>query len=249
MVSVNIWRQCALYGKKIIILIALVLFMYHTQAQDASFSKDRSWIDKNLPYYDDRLIHYGFTLGLNTTRFIPTESNYYLNPKDSVTSITAPYNAGFSLGFIFNLKLAEFFDLRALPTVSFYQRDVDYKLGTKSSSVQSTESTFLELPLLVKYKSQRHGNSRMYVVGGIKPGIEAGAKKKEKKDTDLRTNNKDLSIDYGFGFDIYYPLFKFSPEVRFSHGLSNMLNHDNNPYALSLKKIVTHTVTLYLHFE
>ena len=89
----------------------------------------------------------------------------------------------------------------------------------------------------------------MYVVGGLKGGIEAGAKKKDKKETELRTQNKDLAIDIGVGFDIYYPLFKFSPEIRFSQGIPNMVVHDPNPYARSVNKMTTHTVSLYLHFE
>lgn len=219
------------------------------QAQDTSFDKEKKWVNRNLPYYDDRILHYGFTLGLNSTRFKATESNAYMDAADSVVSITTPRNTGFSLGFILNIKMGAYFDMRLLPTVSFYQRDVVYNFASNFSSTQTTESTFIEVPLLCKYKSQRHGNTRMYMVAGIKPAIEAGAKKKEKKDSDLRTNNLDFNIDYGFGFDFYYPLFKFSPEIRFSHGLVNMLNKDENPYSLELKKLVSHTITLYLHFE
>ena len=87
------------------------------------------------------------------------------------------------------------------------------------------------------------------MVGGVKPGIETGAKKKEKPNTDLRLNSFDFAVDYGVGLDIYYPLFKFSPEIRISHGLYNMLIHDPNAYSQSLLKLTTHTITLYLHFE
>lgn len=235
--------------QKIVLLLLFSLSASHMMAQDASFNKDKKKIDKNLPYYDDKLLHYGFTLGLNSTRFLMKQSDKFVDPKDSIRSMSTPRNTGFSLGFILNVKMGAYFDVRLLPTFSFYQRDVVFNYAQKSPSVQTTESTFIEVPLLVKYKSQRHGNTRMYVVAGLKPGIEAGAKKKEKKDTDLRTSNKDLSIDYGFGFDIYYPLFKFSPEIRFSHGLLNMLNKDDNEFSLNLNRLSTHTITLYLHFE
>jgi len=223
---------------------------FNIAAQDASF-KDRSskWTSKNLPYYDDRRLHYGFILALNSTRFKPTVSNYYLSDADSVVSITGTRTPGYTVGIILNLRLAEFFDLRLLPTFAFYQRDVNFLFKNKFSSIQTTESTFIEIPLMCKYKSQRRGNFRMYMIGGLKAAVETGAKKKEKKDTELRASNFDLSIDYGFGLDIYYPLFKFSPEIRFSHGLLNMLNKDNNIYSKSLDRLSTHTVSLFLHFE
>ena len=166
-----------------------------------------------------------------------------------MVSIISTRNPGYSVGFIINLRLGEFFDLRLLPTFAYYQRDVSFVFKNKFSIIQSTESGFMEIPLLCKYKSQRRGNFRMYMIGGLKAAVETGAKKKEKKDTELRTNNIDLCIDYGFGIDIYYPLLKFSPEIRFSHGLLNMLNNDNNNYSKSLDRLSTHTVSLFLHFE
>lgn len=249
MSSINFWSKLALYWQKITLVIIAVFSAACLSAQDASFNKGHQFGDRNLPNYDDKILHYGFTLGLNSTRLKPTPSLNYVNPQDSIISITAPRTTGFTLGFILNVKIGPFFDLRLLPTVAFYQRDLNFVFAKNFTSSQIAESTFIEIPLLCKYKSERHGNTRMYLIGGLKGAIEAGAKKKEKKETDLRTNNVDLSIDYGFGFDIYYPLFKFSPELRFSHGLLNMINKDNNIYATSMKRAVTHTITLYLHFE
>lgn len=251
MQKINIRRKFALHLQKINLLgLLIVASSTNLFAQDASF-KDREskWSSNNLPNYDNRWLHYGFSLALNNTRFKPTVSNYYLSAADSVVSLTGTRNTGFSLGFILNMKMTDFLDLRLLPTVSFYQRDVNYIFKNKFAITQSTESTFIEIPLVVKYKSQRRGNFRMYMVGGLKAAIEAGAKKKEKKDTELRSNNYDLSVEYGFGLDIYYPLFKFSPEIRFSHGLLNMLEIDNNIYSKNLDRLSTHTVSLYLHFE
>ncbi len=248
MATSDFWHKLFVHRKKVVLSVIFTLLSLFTNAQDASFNKQKKWVDRNLPYYDDRLLHYGFTLAVNSTRFRPQLSDNYFS-KDSITSITAPRATGFTLGFILDLKMGAYFNLRLLPTVSFYQRDVKFKYAGSTESVQTTESTFIELPLLCKFKSERHGNSRVYLVGGLKPAIEAGAKKKEKKESDLRTSNLDLSIDYGFGFDIYYPLFKFSPEIRFSHGLLDMVNNDQNLYRLNLKKLSSHTVTIFLHFE
>jgi hypothetical protein len=242
METVNFWDKLYLHRSKINFLIIFLMLASHGWTQVKR--KD----DINLPNYDERKIHYGFTIGINSTRFRPVHSSYYVR-EDTVKSAVAPRSLGFSLGFVLNYKFADYFDLRLLPTVAFYDRKVVYTLANKQQVEQTTESTFIELPFMAKYKSERRGNLRFYLVGGFKPGIEAGAKKKEKKESELRTENYDLTVDYGIGADIYYPLFKFSPEIRFSHGLLNLLNNDPNVYSQSLNRLTTHTVSLFLHFE
>jgi len=103
--------------------------------------------------------------------------------------------------------------------------------------------------LLFKLKSERRANTRMYFLVGGKYSIASGLRKKDKKPDELRTINNDLSIEYGFGFDIYYEYFKFSPEIRFSHGLFQSYANDPNPYANALKQLNTHTVTISFHFQ
>lgn len=242
MEKINFWNKFYLYRSKIVLSCLFVLTL---SISGFSQIKHRPI---NLANYEDRKLHYGFTLGLNSTRYSLIHSDFYVR-EDTVTSVLAPRSVGFSLGFILNYKLADYFALRLLPTVSFYERKVEYLLIDGSKIDQITESTFIEIPLLAQYKSQRRGNLRFYVNAGLKAGIEAGAKKKEKKPSELRTQNFDLSFDYGIGMDIFYPFFKFSPEIRFSHGLLNMLNNDPNVFANSLNRVTTHTVSLFLHFE
>lgn len=224
--------------KYLSLLILSLFVVLKVQAQDPRWT--------NLPTYDDKALHYGFTLGVNASGFKSKVANGYF--KDTVKNVYATYTPGFSLGFIVNLRLHDHFDLRLLPTVGFYSRSITYDF-TNSSETQTIESTFVEFPLLLKYKSQRRNNSRMYVIGGFKGAMEAGAKKKQRKSTDLRTDGFDLCLDMGVGFDFYYQLFKFSPEIRFSHGLLNLLSHDPNIYSSSLSRLSSNTISIYLNFE
>ncbi len=249
MQRIDFWGKLHIYGHKVTLCFLFVIGIASSgfsQAEKKMYGRYTGAV--NLPYYDDKRFHFGFTLGLNTTRLVPTPSKQYF-ANDTISSVQSKNNGGFSLGFIVNYRLADYWDLRLLPTVAFYERDVEFNTKAAGSTVQANESAYIELPLLVKFKSQRRRNSRMYTVAGLKPGIETGAKKKDKSDQTLRLNSSDLAIDYGVGVDIYYPLFKFSPEIRISHGLTNMLIHDPNAYSQSLMKLTTHTVTLYLHFE
>jgi hypothetical protein len=226
--------------KYVSILFFLLLIAFKSQAQDPRWT--------NLPKYDDKFLHYGFTIGVNMSGFKDQVSKAYF--KDTLKGAHSVYSPGFSLGFIVNARLHEHFDLRFLPTVGFYTRSIVYDFNNNYPTVnQSIQSTFIELPLLLKYKSQRRKNSRMYMIGGVKPSIEAGAKKNELLPSNLRTTGFDLCIDYGFGFDLYFALFKFSPEIRFSQGMLNLLNNDPNIYSSSLSKLTSHTISLYLNFE
>ena len=237
-------------------------------AQDAkNFQKGEDKIIKrkgqNLVAYDDKKLHYGFFLALNRSAFRTKPSQYF---NDQVVGDTMPLRAiainprqfvGFTTGFILNVRLHDFFDFRLLPTVSFYSRYMDFRLKPPNSSrtdsivteLRQSTFSFVEMAFLMKYKSMRRNNTRMYVLGGVKPGIEVGAKRKELGDDRLRSKTKDLQVEYGFGFDFYYPLFKLSPELRFSHGIVNMRNRDPNIFAQSIQRMNTHTITLYFNFE
>lgn len=214
---------------------------------------------QNLVAYDDRFLHYGFFLALNRSAFRTRTAPFFneqladshLHADQKIYAINPRRFVGFTTGFIVNFRLSEFFDARLLPTVAFYQRFVDFRYQNDSIVTELKQSTFsfVELPIMFKYKSVRRNNTRMYMIAGIKPSFEVGSKKKEIQDDRLRAKTFDINIDYGFGFDFYYPLFKFSPEIRFSHGLLNLRNPDPNAYAKSIKKLYTHTITLYFNFE
>ena len=60
----------------------------------------------------------------------------------------------------------------------------------------------------------------------------------------------DISLEIGFGSDLFFQLFKFSPELRYSRGLRNMLNgKNNNQYNLPLDKIIVHNISFFFTFE
>jgi hypothetical protein len=58
-----------------------------------------------------------------------------------------------------------------------------------------------------------------------------------------------MSLEAGIGLDLYFPLFKFSPEIRFSRGITNVLDNTQNAYGLPLKHVNTNTITMYLLFQ
>ncbi len=235
-----------LHRKKIILVSLLLLVLLAPKAFSQRNTSD------NLPDYDDRWLHYGFLVGLHTSSFRIQYSDQFLE-MDSLHSIMPVNNFGFSLGLIANVRLAQYLDFRITPEVVFYQHQIDYNIISQGQSMvdkQTVESTFVEVPILFKYKSVRRDNLGMYLVGGVEPGIDATGK---KNDDDPRNrvviSKTNLSVQVGFGLDMYFQLFKFSPEIRYSRGITNILGDADSRYLEGLKSANTNTVTLYLLFE
>jgi hypothetical protein len=244
MQNTHFWYKLNLHRLKIGFVFLLTLCALAGEAQKLR------WVEKNNPNYDNRKLTYGFLIGLHTTTYQLKYADQFVTPQfDTVFAVRPSWAAGFSLGFIVNYRLDDQLDIRLTPKVGFYEHHLAYMYTNgKPTDNQLVETTMVEFPILLKYKSERRGNVRMYMIGGVVPGIEASGKKKQE-DRTLQVNTTNLSIDAGFGFDLYYPLFKFSPELRFSHGLVNMLSNTTDKYGQPLKRVSTNTITLYFLFQ
>ena len=241
---INIWNLLYIYRNKIARILVLALFIpLSSMGQEAC--------QYNLPFSDAKWLHYGFSIGLHTSSFQLKYSDKFVTPEmDSVHSIMPGNAFGFSLGFITDFRIEDQFNIRVLPKVSFNEFPVDYNYTDGSTNQQLIESTFVEIPILLKYKSERHKNFRVYFVGGVAPGFEvSGKKRKEQSNNRLLTNDFNLNMELVFGIDMYYPLFKFSPEIRFSKGLLNLLKEDENGFSDGIESLKMNVVTLYLQFS
>lgn len=209
---------------------------------------------RNLPFYDEKKLHYGFAIGLHQSRLhIQQYSELFAN-RDDLDTLKAAYpllSPGFSLGIILNARLGnELWNLRFVPNVCFYERMTKYDFNKGSSMTDLTEATYIELPLLIKYKSLRRNNTRFYMIGGFSYNMKVGGRK-ELLDTNLLTADRNLEIQYGVGWDRYLDLFKFALELRFSHGIPNILSVEDSKKQLAdpIGRLTTHKITLYLNFE
>jgi hypothetical protein len=240
-----IWNKLHLHRFKIAFTLMLIACAFHSEAQ-----KTR-WVEKNNPNYDNKKLTYGFLIGIHSSAFqIKYSDRFVTRDLDTVSAVLPSWSSGFSLGFIVNYRLTEFLDLRITPEVAFYENKIRYQFTNDPPIDETVENTVVEFPILLKYKSERRGNIRMYMVGGIKPGIEASGKKNiDQTRPTLEVKETHLNLEAGFGFDLYYPLFKFSPEIRFSRGIVDMLGNRENEYGQPLQRVNTNTITLYLLFQ
>jgi hypothetical protein len=252
MAFINIWDQLHLHRQKVVFAALFILCLVGTTEVQAQ-KKIKA---ENKPGYDEKRIHYGFYLGLPFTKYNVEHSQAYADQLASGGNIAvnAKTGVGFYPGLVLNVRLLEYLDARFLPGVGFYGRSINFENmpddGNRPAFENATiSSTMIELPLLLKYRAKRRGNFRMYFVGGVKPSIDLGSRKDTDTGEKLRTEKNDLALEYGVGLDIFYPYFKFAPELRFSHGLLNQKASYQSGYSDLIDKLTNHNVSLILFFE
>ena len=221
--------------KKILLLLILPLvFISSAYAQ-----KDV----ENIPNFDKQRWHWGYYLGVNMYDFkiSPTAKGM---TNDGTLGINTETTIGFTVGLIGDIRLNDYFNLRFEPGLDLagrrltYHKDVMAKYNKNTYDLEDTirniRSTYINLPLLLKFGGRRKHNIRPYLIGGVNLGIDL--KSNENSSTDntngvegFRMTTLNYSWQAGAGIDWYLPHFKFTTELRGSFGINNELIKDGTP--------------------
>jgi hypothetical protein len=184
-----------------------------------------------------------------------TPSQTYLE-QDSLYPEVSKLNPGINIQIVTDLKPAKYLDIRFLPGVSFGQRTVRYYKDQKLyNEDQRLESSFLEFPLLLKFKGDRLNNVRPYLITGLNFRYDLAAKKEydEDKPIYLRLKRPDLYYEAGGGLDFYLTYFKLSVELKLSKGFRDIIVEDAPPrypeYKNAIEKMKSQIWVLSFHFE
>ena len=211
----------------------------------------RDYKSENYRDFANKPFFFGLSLGYNQTNFKVYRSGNFLI-SDSIRGINSAYGQGFNVSVISNLKIGEFIDFRLLPSFIFTNRVLNYDLF-KSSDIltRKGESVIIELPFQVRYKTQPYRDVRAFVLGGVKYTFDVSNKNRNREANDiLRIAPTDYAIEFGGGLQFFMPFFIFSPEIKFSHGLNNILIYNNRTETSKvLDKLFSRTWTISFHFE
>ena len=101
--------------KELIKIILPILFIINMPLQ--IFGQKHPKL-QNLPRYDNKKIHFGFTMGINSMDFRIKQIANITN-LDSLYVLESQNQKGFNSGIVSNLRLNKFFDLRFLPRLVF----------------------------------------------------------------------------------------------------------------------------------
>lgn len=237
--------------------LGALLFVPEAQAQVA----------QNRPYVDDKLFHFGFQLGMNFSSFGITDTEEPItNP---ITGQTEIYHArvssvmpGFHVGFVSDLRLCKYLNLRFCPGMQFSSRTISYKTesgnpvaGSLGNGAKTDVLAMpVYLPLYLKWSAAREGNYRPYVIAG--GGASFNVSRDREKPVLL--NLMDYFCEVGFGVDLYFRWFKFCPEITYRIGFANQLAPIDGRmelapqdffYTTSISRMTNHCVCLTFNFE
>ena len=176
----------------------------------------------NLQNFDQKKIHFGYYIGLNNYNY----KLDYLNNPNSDERINIENSFGFSVGLIGDLKLRKNLNLRFEPGLKTNKLNVLYPNGEE----REIKSTYIQLPLLLKYSAKRYNNIRPYVLGGLSTSFNLSSNQDNPQDNAsnvFRVKTNTFYYELGFGIDFYLQYFKFSPSIRGVFSLKNELIPDN----------------------
>lgn len=223
----------------------------------ACMGQGRHFNDKllNKPYADLRRWHLGFSIGMHAQNALFT-SNGHITDDGQQWMVEQPtYNPGFCVNGLVDFRLNDYFSVRLSPGLYFGNRSLRMlDLTTGATERQSLKSTFVVLPVDLKFAAMRQRNIRPYVVGGAMPAFDVSKRSSEF----IQLQSTDVYLTVGFGCDFYLPYFKLIPELKFCFGLRDILQHDRpdlveDPYKLqfteSLSKAKSKMIVLTFYFE
>ena len=235
-----------------LVLSCLILFI------GSGFSASaRNFNDKvlNRPYADQRPWHLGFSVGVFASDLMFTHNGLVTEAGEQWRLDQPNYQPGFCVNGLFNLRLNDYFSVRFTPGMYFGSRDISMlDVNSGATERQNIKSTYVVLPVDLKYSAMRWRNARPYLVAGVLPAFDVSKKRSDI----LQLKSADMMLSVGFGFDFYLPYFKLSPEIKFCFGLSDVLQHErpdlaDNPdkfkYTQSLSKAVSKMFVLTFYFE
>lgn len=242
---------------RIVLLILWVFLGYcHSFAQMTSSST----YDEKLTYdktyttliykkpYDVKKAKIGFLFGFNVADYAVTRKETRI---DTFNAIYVKPGAGIHFGLVGTYKIHDLLDIRVIPSFALQQRTIRFEQRQSPDTTFSkvSESALFQLPIEIKFKSERDDDFRVYLLGGtlLSYDMSSRASDNVNKDKLIRTNAFDIAASIGFGMDFYREKIKISPEIKFAHGINNLLIREaNNSFSNGLESLYSQTLMLNL---
>ena len=239
-----------LYWGKITTLLVSFSFLASTLSGQVTNSSSNLnfWDFKSKPFY------FGLTIGLHSTGYILNKSSEFAN--SNIRQITTGNNPGLNVNIITNLKIGQYFDFRFIPGFAFSERNIIFEPRADVPDFENrirVESVFLEVPLLLRFKSAPYKDKRLFVVGGMKYSYDVSSTSNTRQMDAENISTiapQDFQFEVGAGMQFFFPFFIFSPELKFSRGLNNIhIFNGNLEGSRAIDQILSRAFTISLHFE
>jgi hypothetical protein len=232
-------------------LILSIFLVMGISSQAQKFKQERY---KN---FDKRTFHFGFMLGFNSSDFtVYQDVNAY--EKYGLKLLENDAQPGGQLGILTTMKLGTpVLRLRFIPTLSFQEKLLRYTfedtlLNTDQIGEERVNSTNLDFPLMLQFRTKRYNNFTAYALVGGQYSIDLQSQEKASQnyiDPYIKIKRNDLQGQIGGGVEFFAPYFKFGIELKYSHGFINSFIQDNTNIANPINKLYNKVWSLSLIFE
>jgi hypothetical protein len=243
----NIRNLYNIHWSKIVAILFLFCSAFSANAQLSGSGGNYNYFEfQKKPFY------FGISLGVNNAKFrINHSRNFVAN--DSINVAQSAGKSGFHINIITNMKIGEHFDFRVLPGFSFSERVFEFTSALDEGALltRSIESVFFEIPLQLRFKSEAYKDKKAFVVGGLKYSYDVQSNSNTRQASSLiNISPHDFQVEVGAGMQFFFPYFIFSPEIKFSRGISNILIfNDNINESNILEQLGSQVFSISFHFE
>ena len=214
---------------------------------------------QNYRKFDERLIHFGFMLGANTSNFnVMLKPNVY--EQYGLKSLTSKASPGGQVGIVSTLKLGTpVVRLRLVPTLSFQERVLKYQFEnpdpdatTDFFNEERINSTNIDIPLMFQFRTLRVNNFAAYALVGAQYSVDLQSQEEASQDyldPFIKIRKHDFQGQVGGGVEFFAPYFKFGMEIKYSHGLVNSFVPENTFIAAPIEGIYNRVWWFSIIFE
>lgn len=216
------------------------------------FSKERVLNNEN---FDKPRLSYGYYLGFNVY-------DYNIDYTTNVMDIQVLKSAGLNVGLVGNFRINDYIDIRLEPGLVISRRELNYSYTyfngishEEKDLIREIQSTFVHIPLLIKFSTKRINNIKPFIVAGFSTALNLSSQQNNPKDNSnntFRVTKNNLYYELGIGIDLYLTWFKFTPSLRGVFSIQDELVNDvdpNSPWTKNMTQIQTRGLFINFTFQ
>lgn len=244
------WKISVFFGMNnfLVILSMLITFVVTSQTERP----------KNYRRFDEKLIHFGFMLGINSSDFTAyTKLDAY--EQYGLTGFETKAQPGGQVGIVTTMKVGTpVVRLRFLPSLSFQERVVNLYFQDNEDpekeikNEERMNATSLDFPLMWQFRTTRLNNFASYVLIGGQYSVDLQSQQDATQsfiDPFLKMKKNDWLGQVGVGLEFFAPYFKFGVEVKYSHSFMDGFIQDNTAVSRPINKMYNRGWLLSFIFE
>lgn len=234
------------------VLLTIIVLMSTELVSAQLFSKERLLNNEN---FDKPQLSYGYYLGFNVY-------DYNIDYTTNVNDVQVLKYAGLNVGLVGNFRINDYIDIRLEPGLVISRRELNYSYTyfngishEEKDLIREIQSTFVHIPLLIKFSTKRINNVKPFIVAGFSTALNLSSQQNNPEDNSnntFRVTKNNLYYELGIGIDLYLTWFKFTPSLRGVFSIQDELVNDvdpNSPWTKNMTQIQTRGLFINFTFQ